>query len=36
VLAYCGRFADYVEDPHSVFMTLELRQEGDRGREART
>jgi putative acetyltransferase len=23
--AYCGPFADYVEDPHSVFMTLALR-----------
>ncbi len=22
--AYCGPFADYVEDPHSVFMTKEL------------
>lgn len=22
--AYCGPFADYVEDPHSVFMTREL------------
>jgi len=21
---YCGPFADYVEDPHSVFMTMEL------------
>jgi len=21
---YCGPFGDYVEDPHSVFMTLEL------------
>jgi len=24
---YCGPFADYVHDPHSVFMTLELRSE---------
>lgn len=23
---YCGPFADYAEDPHSVFMTMELRQ----------
>jgi putative acetyltransferase len=32
---YCGPFADYVEDPHSVFMTLQLKEEGDRGGEAR-
>jgi putative acetyltransferase len=32
--AYCGPFSDYVEDPHSVFMTLQLREEGDRGDEA--
>jgi len=22
--AYCGPFADYVQDPNSVFMTLRL------------
>jgi putative acetyltransferase len=24
---YCGRFADYTDDPHSVFMTRELQLE---------
>jgi putative acetyltransferase len=23
---YCGPFADYMLDPHSVFMTLDLRR----------
>jgi putative acetyltransferase len=24
--AFCGPFADYIEDPNSVFMTMELRK----------
>jgi len=26
---YCGPFADYILDPNSVFMTMELGEEGD-------
>ena len=28
----CGPFANYVEDPYSVFMSRDLRQEADRSR----
>lgn len=33
--AYCGPFADYVLDPYSVFMTLELSAEDGREKEQR-
>ena len=33
--AYCEPFADYVEDPNSVFMAKELSQGGGTGVEAR-